>query len=92
MDGSIINRESTFGGILLDFEGKWIWGFAGSYGLSSPSGAELRAMEEGLITVHNNNCMQVIIELDSSTVFQLINGYREENHPFLQLIHKKLHR
>ena len=38
--------------------------------------------------------MLMIIELDSSEVVQLINGFSEQDHPFLQLILKckKLHR
>ena len=86
VDGSVINGNATYGGVLRDHEGNWVWGFTGSCGHSSPLAAELLALKEGLVAVLNNRCLCVIIESDSSIAVQLINGYPEENHPFMHII------
>lgn len=39
VDGNVRNGPATFSGVLRNHEGKWVWGFAGSCGFSSPLGA-----------------------------------------------------
>lgn len=67
---------------------------AGSCGFSSPLYAELLALKEGLLALHQRNCMRVVVESDASEVVQLINGYPDQDHPYLQLVLecKRLHR
>ena len=93
IDGSVRDGEATYGGLLRDDEGGWKWSFSGFCGFSSPLFAELMALKEGLQGLVNHHCLRIIVESDSSEVVQLVNGFPDYDHPWLQLILecKRLH-
>lgn len=78
--------KASYGGVLRNAEGEWVWGFTGLCGLTFPLSAELTALEEGLLLIHQHNCLQVIIESDSSETVMLINGIPKADHMLFSTI------
>ena len=52
VDGSVRDGQATYGGLLRDHEGNWVWGFGGSCGSAYALYGELVAMKEGLLANH----------------------------------------
>lgn len=58
VDDSARDGSATYGGLLRDEKGHWGWGFTGSCGCNSILYAELMAMKEGLIALHQKKCVR----------------------------------
>lgn len=91
--GGLLNGCGTFGGLLRDVGGAWVWGFAEKCAAHDPLEMELRALQRGLRTLVDKNLSRMIVESDSSHVINLIHGFPYETHPHLHLILecKRLH-
>lgn len=89
MDG-----RGTYGSLLRDEDGAWIWGFARQCAAQDPLETELKAIYHSLFTLVEKNSSRVLIEFDFSTAVNLIHGYPDDTHMHLHLILecKRLHR
>ena len=62
-DGSVRDGMATYGAILRDDQGTWLWEFTGCCGRSTPLATELSAIKEGLLALHRHGFMRVIMEI-----------------------------
>ena len=86
VDGSYRDGCGTYGGILRDEDGNWVWGFSGKCNDSSPLHAELMGLREGLQALKDRGILRALVETDSSLAVNLVLGYPDESHPLLDLI------
>ena len=86
VDCSFRDRQGTYGGLLKDDKGSWIWGFMGKSNTSDPLHAKLQALRIGLQALVDKGCNRVLVETDSSQALHLINGYPDVDHPHLKFI------
>lgn len=56
VDGSFYDRQGTFGGLLRDDQGKWMWGFTGKSNANDPLHAELQCLRVGLQVLIDKGC------------------------------------
>ncbi|XP_057428997.1 uncharacterized protein LOC130722320 [Lotus japonicus] len=87
-DGSV--RESigkaTCGGLIRDWEGKFIKGFCNNLAFCNPLFAELWGVFNGLKIAYEMKPQQLTVELDSSEAFKLITLHCDVNHPCAGLV------
>ncbi|KAM7463288.1 hypothetical protein LguiA_031409 [Lonicera macranthoides] len=62
IDGSVRDGKATYGGLLCNDTGAWVWGFNGCCNFTSLF-AELKALEQGQWLLHQRDCMLVIKEI-----------------------------
>ena len=95
VDGSFRDNQGTYGGVLRDEAGAWIWGFFGRCDDDNYSAlqAELMAIKVGLQALKERGLIRVMVETDSSQAVNYIHNYPDECHPLLNLILdcKRLH-
>ncbi|KAF1895774.1 hypothetical protein Lal_00037890 [Lupinus albus] len=73
------------GGVLRDYEGKWLFGFSANFSVGSPILAELMGMDQGLRLAWNLGYKQITLESDCLESVQII---LEDIHIRLQQIGK----
>ena len=86
VDGSFQDGKATYGGLLRDTEGNWVWGYTGFCGFTSPLHAELMSLKEGLLALLQCRHLHIIVESDSSEAVNLINGFPDEEHSLLSVV------
>ena len=93
VDGSFLDGHASFGGILRDNDGTWIWGFAGAFPTADALEAELMAIRTDLHVLLDKRISRVLIETDSSQAVNLFHGHPEDTHPLLLTIldYKRIH-
>ncbi|KAJ8746843.1 hypothetical protein K2173_003849 [Erythroxylum novogranatense] len=62
------------GGVVRDFTGNWVCGFATHLGICTSMVAELNGLLEGLNCAWDSGCRRLIVEMDSLSCVQLIRG------------------
>lgn len=85
-DGSDKDGKATYGALPRNASGDWVWGFVRFCGFTSPLAAALMALKEGLMLIHQQGYMRVVVESDSSEDVMLFNGFPDEDLPLLQII------
>ncbi|KAJ1384911.1 Ribonuclease H domain [Sesbania bispinosa] len=73
-DGSVINAQASFGGLLRNADGEWIKGFYGNLGDGDILGAELAAIWQGLKLCWDLEFRDVKCMSDSQLALSLILG------------------
>ena len=86
IDGGFRDAQGSFGSVLRDDEGNWIWGFNGSNNANDALHAKIISLKRGLEALVEKNVGRTIIETDSSNKVNLIHGTIDEDHPRFGLI------
>lgn len=69
LDGQFL----TIGGVLCDYEGKWLWGYNMNLGSESIFKTEARSMLEGLFLAWDKGYKKIEIESDNALLVDLLN-------------------
>ncbi|GLU12078.1 hypothetical protein SLE2022_287860 [Rubroshorea leprosula] len=80
-DGSRLQETglASAGGVVRDHLGAFIQGFSMNIGLGSISLAELWGCREGLILCRSRGLKHLVVEMDSSSAVQVINGLKKHD-------------
>ncbi|WJX25711.1 hypothetical protein P8452_14727 [Trifolium repens] len=88
VDGSSLGNPgpSGFGGVLRHSNGDWIFGFAGTVGISSVLHVELLAIYYGLKAAWDQGYRNIICYSDSTLSLQLIEGEVNQWHHYAPIL------
>lgn len=71
VDGScrLLENIGTFGCVLRDDKGAWLWGFSGRIDAPTVNDTELRSLVQGLEMAWERRIQRLVVETDSEMVF-----------------------
>ncbi|CAL1380070.1 unnamed protein product [Linum trigynum] len=84
-----MNGQAAAGGVLRDESGRILKAFVGNIGEPSITRVELEGIVHGLRMARNEGYRRVVIQTDSQTVVELIEG-AEERHPHFLAVQSAL--
>ena len=78
-DASVIDHKAGGGGLIYDFEGQWVQGFARHIGTTSVLMAELWALRDGIHMAKYLNIHNLAINVDSAEAINLLSSLCNSN-------------
>ena len=73
-------KGAAIGGVLRDWNGNQMWGFAAGIGYATVDEAELKAVKFGLENAWYQRIEKIVVEMDSPNIINLLSEELEENH------------
>ncbi|KAK9112949.1 hypothetical protein Scep_020468 [Stephania cephalantha] len=81
---------ASFGGVMRDEHGCWLFGYMGHIGTASSTVAELWAIREGLKLAWQRGFHKILLESDSQPAVQYLMSEIGDSHPLAPLINECL--
>ncbi|KAK9136201.1 hypothetical protein Syun_015531 [Stephania yunnanensis] len=81
---------ASFGGVMRDERGCWLFGYMGHIGTASSTVAELWAIREGLKLAWQRGFRKILLESDSQTAIQFLTSEIGDSNPLAPLVNECL--